>query len=137
MGDARKLSELLSEISADQEVASVAADGAHHTRKCHNAIVETCAHSVIPLRKNAKQWKAITSGAAARSWALRTSIYLRGALWRQRSGYNRQRCVGRKIHRVNLLDQRVMAREFDHQVAEFQIRATVLNSYTALGIPVR
>lgn len=29
-----------------------------------------------------------------------------------------------------------MARDFDHQVAEFQIRTAVLNGYTALGIPV-
>ncbi|AHD03615.1 transposase ISSpo9 (plasmid) [Leisingera methylohalidivorans DSM 14336] len=29
-----------------------------------------------------------------------------------------------------------MARDFDRQVAEFQVRAAVLNGYTALGIPV-
>lgn len=31
---------------------------------------------------------------------------------------------------------RGMARDFDRQVAELQIRAAVLNRYTALGIPV-
>ena len=31
---------------------------------------------------------------------------------------------------------RRMARDFDRQVAELQIRAAVLNGYTALGIPV-
>ncbi|RAK11275.1 hypothetical protein ATI53_105133, partial [Salipiger aestuarii] len=30
----------------------------------------------------------------------------------------------------------VMARDFDRQVAEIQIRVAVLNRYTALGIPV-
>ncbi len=30
-----------------------------------------------------------------------------------------------------------MARDFDRQVAELQIRAAVLNSYTALGIPLK
>ena len=29
-----------------------------------------------------------------------------------------------------------MARDFDRQVAELQIRAAVLNGYTALGIPI-
>ncbi len=29
-----------------------------------------------------------------------------------------------------------MARDFDRQVAEFQVRVAVLNSCTALGIPV-
>ena len=29
-----------------------------------------------------------------------------------------------------------MVRDFDRQVAEFQVRAAVLNGFTALGIPV-
>ena len=29
-----------------------------------------------------------------------------------------------------------MARDFDRQVAEFQVRLAVLNGFTALGIPV-
>ena len=37
---------------------------------------------------------------------------------------------------VKLLGQRLMARDFDRQVAEVQIRAAVLNRFTALGIPV-
>ena len=37
---------------------------------------------------------------------------------------------------VKLLGQRLSAREFDRQVAEFQIRIAVLNGFTALGIPV-
>ena len=37
---------------------------------------------------------------------------------------------------VKLLGQRLSAREFDRQVAEFQVRVAVLNGFTALGIPV-
>jgi hypothetical protein len=40
------------------------------------------------------------------------------------------------MHRVKLLGQRLMARGFDRQVAESQVRVAVLNGYTALGIPV-
>ena len=29
-----------------------------------------------------------------------------------------------------------MARDFDRQVAEFQVRVAVLNGFTALGMPV-
>jgi len=32
-----------------------------------------------------------------------------------------------------LLGERVKARDFDRQVAEFQIRAAILNRFTALG----
>ena len=41
-----------------------------------------------------------------------------------------------KVRAAKLLGQRFMARDFDRQVAEFQVRVAVLNGYTALGIPV-
>jgi len=44
--------------------------------------------------------------------------------------------AGQRMHCVKLLGQSLMARDFDRQVAEIQIRAAVLNGYTALGIPV-
>ena len=37
---------------------------------------------------------------------------------------------------MKLLGQRLMARVFDRQVAEFQVRVAVMNGFTALGIPV-
>ena len=40
------------------------------------------------------------------------------------------------MHCVKLLGQHLMARDFDRQVAEFQVRVAILNGYTALGIPV-
>ena len=39
------------------------------------------------------------------------------------------------MHCVKLLGQRLMARDFDRQVAKLQVRIAVLNGYTALGIP--
>lgn len=40
------------------------------------------------------------------------------------------------MHSVKLRSLRLMARGFDRQVAELQIRIAVLNRYFALGIPV-
>jgi hypothetical protein len=37
---------------------------------------------------------------------------------------------------MNLLGQRLMARTFDRQVADVQVRIAVLNGSTALGRPV-
>jgi hypothetical protein len=44
--------------------------------------------------------------------------------------------VEKKRNCVEGLGQRLMARDFDRQVAEVQIRAAVLSRFTALGIPV-
>jgi len=40
------------------------------------------------------------------------------------------------MHCVKLLGQRLRARDFDRQVAEFQVRVAVPNGFTALGTPV-
>lgn len=37
---------------------------------------------------------------------------------------------------VKLLGQRLMSRDLDREVAEVQIRAAVMNRFTALGIPL-
>jgi len=55
---------------------------------------------------------------------------------RRWSGYHRRSRVETKMHCVKLLGQRLMARDFDRQVAELHVRIAVLNGYTALGIPV-
>jgi len=135
IGDAPMLPDLLSQIAPDQEIASVTADGAYDTRKCHNAIAARNAHAIIPPRKNAKLWKPDTAGARARNEAVRSSKYLGRALWRRWSGYHRRSRVETKMHCVKLLGQRLAARDFDRQVAEIQIRAALLNGFTALGIP--
>ena len=130
------LPDLLAQIAADQDLASVTADGAYDTRKCHEAIADREAAAIIPPRKNAKPWKAITAGAVARNEALRASKDLGRALWRRWSGYHRRSRVETKMHCVKLPGQRLMARDLDRQVAELQVRVAVLNGFTALGIPV-
>lgn len=136
IGDASMLPELLDQTSPEQEIGSVTADGAYDTRKCHDAIADRGAAAVIPPRKNAKPWKPNTAGAVARNEALRASKYLGRALWRNWSGYHRRSRVETKMHCMKLLGQRLMARDFDRQVAELQIRIAVMNGYTTLGIPV-
>ena len=136
IGDAPMLPELLSQIPSDQEIGSVTGDGAYDTRKCHDAIAARGAHAVIPPRKNAKPWTPTSPGAIARNEAVNASRYLGRALWRRWSGYHRRSRVETKMHCVKLLGQSLMAREFDRQVAEIQLRIAVLNRYTALGTPV-
>ena len=136
IGDAPVLPDLLNQIPAYEQISSVTADGAYDTRKCHDAIADRGARAVIPPRKNAKPWKTVTAGAIARNEALRASKYLGRALWRRWSGYHRRSRAETKMHCVKLLGQRLMARDFDRLVAEFQVRVAVLNGYTALGIPV-
>ncbi|UWR91074.1 IS5 family transposase [Phaeobacter inhibens] len=136
IGDAPILPELLDQIAADEQIGSVTADGAYDTRKCHEAIAARGAAAVIPPRKNAKPWNPTSPGAVARNKALRASKYLGRAIWRRWSGYHRRSRVESKMSCIKLLGHSLMARDFDRQVAELQVRIAVLNGYTALGIPV-
>jgi hypothetical protein len=83
VGDAPMLPGLLDQIPPDQEIASVTADEAFDTRKCHDAIAERGAAAIIPPRKNAKPWKPDTAGAVARNETLRTSRHLGRTIWRR------------------------------------------------------
>ena len=136
IGDAPVLPDLLNQIPEHQQIGSVTADDAYDTRKCYEAIADRGARAVIPPRTNEKPWKAVTAGAVARNEALRASKYLGRALWRRWTGYHRRSRVETKMHCVKLLGQRLMAPDFDRQVAELQVRIAVPNGYTALGIPV-
>ncbi len=69
---------------------------------------------------------------APRNEILRASKHL----WRNWSGYHRRSRVETKMNCVKQLGQRLMSREFDRQVAEVQLRAAILNRFTALGSPV-
>jgi transposase len=136
VGDAPVLPDLIGQIPADEQIGSVTADGAYDTRRCHDAIADRGAHAVIPPRRNARPWKPDTAGAMARNEAVRASKYLGRSLWRRLTGYHRRSRVETKMHCMKLLGQRLMARDFERQVAELQVRIAVLNRYTALGIPV-
>ena len=129
------LPDLLSQIPPDKDIGGAIADGACDTRRCHDAIAARQAHAILPPRKTSKMWKPDTPGALARSEAVRSSIGLGRALWRNLTGYHRRSRIETKMHCVILPGERLSARDFDRQVAEIQIRAAILNGFTTLGIP--
>ena len=136
IGDAPILPDLLGQISPDQEIGGVTADGGYDPGKCHDAIANRGTHAIIPPRKNAKFWKPDSAGSIARNEALRALTRLGRWIWRKWSGYHRRSRSETKMHCMKLLGQRLMARESDRQNSELQIRVAVMNGFTALGIPV-
>ena len=105
------------------------------TRACHAAIAAREACAVIPTRRNGQPWKETTPGAKTRNEILRTTRHLGRALWKKWSGYHRRSLVEAKMRCLKLLGERLMARTFDRQTAELQIRAALLNHFTRLGTP--
>jgi len=135
IGDGPMLSELLAQISLEEPIGTVTADGAYDTRPCHAAIAARRAIAVIPTRRNGRPWKETTPGARARNDILRATKRLGRSIWRSWSGYHRRSCIEAKMRCLKLLGERLMARDFDRQTTELHIRAALLNRFTRLGTP--
>ena len=136
IGDAPMLPNRLGQISTEEQIASVSGDGAYDTKGCHKAIALRQADAIIPIRKNAKPWKLNRLGAAARNEILRATRRLGRTIWKKWSGYHQRSLVETKMRSFKMLGERIMARDFDRQVAELQVRAAVLNRFMRLGTPV-
>ena len=93
------------------------------------AIAQRAAQAIIPTRTNTKPWKAQRPGANARN--ARNAILaamrrLGRKILKKWGGYHRHSLVENKMPCFKLLDERVMARDFDRQVVELQVRAASL-----------
>lgn len=134
-GDAPMLPYLLDQIDVTQPIASVSGDGAYDTKACHEAIARRGAYAIIPTRKNGQPWKDRRPGAKARNAILHAMRCLGRRIWKKWSCYHRRSLVEAKMRCFKQLGERVMARDFERQVAELQVRAAILNRFTHLGTP--
>jgi hypothetical protein len=123
------------QIRPEEPPESVGGDGAYDTKACHAVIADCGATALIPVRKNALPWKDSGARARARNEILRATRCLGLAIWKKWSGYHQRSLVETRMRCFKLLGERVMARDFDRQVAELQIRAARLNRLTQLGTP--
>ena len=66
---------------------------------------------------------------------MRATRRLGRSIWKKWSGYHRRSLVETKMGCFKRLGARVMARDFERQVTQLQIRASILNRFTSLGTP--
>jgi hypothetical protein len=57
-------------------------------------------------------------------------------IWKKWSDYHRRSLVETEMECFKRFGERVMARDFDRQVAELQIYAAILNRFGRLGTPM-
>lgn len=80
-----------------------------------------------------KPWNTNRCVADVCKEILRATKRLGRAIWKRWSGCHQRSLVETKIRCLKLLGERVMARDFDRQVAELQVRAALLNCFTWLA----
>jgi hypothetical protein len=111
----------------------VSSDGACETKACHTTIAARDVNAVIPVRKNCRLWKENIPPAQASNEILRETQRLGRTIWKKWNIYHLRSLVENKMRCFKLLGDSVMARRFNRQVVELQIRAALLNRITRLG----
>jgi hypothetical protein len=107
-----------------------------HQGMPHDAIVLRQARAIIPVRKSpSKPWKENRPGSHTRNEILCATQRLGRDIWKRSSGYHRRSLVETKMQCVELMGERIMARDSDRQVAELQVRAAILNRSAQLDTP--
>ena len=129
------LPHLLAQIPEGKPLCSVSADGAYDTKTSHEAIAARQAAAIIPTCRNARPWAEKWAGARARNEILRATRELGRSIWKKWSGYHRRSLVETKMGCFKKLGERVLAWDFDRQVTELQVRASILNRFTQLCTP--
>jgi hypothetical protein len=132
-GDSPVLPELLDQIPEDEDIATVTADGAYDTRRCHTAILDRHPTPIIPIRKNGRAWKEDCPATIARNETLRATRHYGRAFWKRWTGYHARSRVEAKMRCLKAFGERIAARHPDSKTAEIQIRAALINRFNALG----
>ena len=133
VGDSPVAAGLLGQIPNHEIVASFTGDGAYDTKDVHEACHHRKAIPVIPPRKGARLRKGLAF--AHRNEAVKACKKLGRTIWKRWSGYHRRSLVETKMNCLKRLGEKVMARTFERQVAELNVRASILNRFTELGTP--
>jgi hypothetical protein len=132
-GDSPVLPDLLGQIPEDEQIGTVTADGAYDTRRCHTAIIDRQAASIIPVRKNGRPWKEDCAAAVARNETLRATRHYGRAFWKRWTGYHARSRIEAKMRCLKAFGERIAARDPDRQTAEIHIRVALMNRFSALG----
>ncbi|GHE02850.1 hypothetical protein GCM10008024_24020 [Allgaiera indica] len=105
-----------------EEIATVTADGAYETQRCHAAIIERGADAVIPIRRDGRAWKEDCPAAIAREEILRATRHLGRAPAKRWAGYDVQSQDAARMNSLKAFGERIMSQDPDRQTAEIRIR---------------
>lgn len=135
--DSEAFNNLLEQETA--EIKTIAGDGGYDKKTVYDlGIANGIKKFLIPPQKNAKIWRhGNTKGEPhPRDANLRAIRKTTRRCWKKVSGYHIRSLVETAVFRFkNTFGDRIQARKFANQETEFKIKAGILNTFQALGMP--
>lgn len=137
--DSQVFPDLLSQETAD-DIEAIAGDGAYDKNKVYQAgLKRKVKRFLIPPMKNAKimvHGNCKSREPHPRDANLRAIRQTTRRCWKKASGYHIRSLVETAVFRFkNTFGDRIQARKFANQETEFRIKAGILNTFQALGMP--
>ncbi len=132
-GDSPVLPDLLGQITEDEGIGTVTADGAYDTRRCHSAVIARGGTEIIPIRRNGRAWKEDCPAARARNETLRATRCCGRAFWKRWTRYHARSRVEAKMRCLVAFGERIAARDPNRRSAEIHIRVALVDRFNALG----
>lgn len=130
---------LLDQLSKEQDLSQVSADGAYDRRMCYETLVGRDVPRIsIPPQHNARIWQHGNTRAEplARDQNIRRIRKIGRARWKAQSGYHRRSLSETAMFRLkSIFGDRVSARLFTNQRTHLLLRLKALNRMTTLGMP--
>ena len=131
-GNSRVRTDLLGRIPAGNQIGTVAADGAHDTRRRHNAII-TRQTAVFPARRNGGLPTEDRLAAHARPNTLRETRYHGRTFGKRWNGCHARSRVAARSRCLNGFGARIAASAPNHQTIEINIRIALMSRISSLG----
>lgn len=139
IADCEVFTPLLNQLSNEQHLAQVSADGAYDKRICYETLAQRgIANITIPPRHDAHVWRhGNTRGEALpRDRNLRRIRKIGRKRWKTESGYHRRSLSETAMFRLKtIFGDCVSARLFSRQRTQLLLRVKALNRMTTLGMP--
>ena len=137
--DGEMIPSLLRQMSEEQKIRQVSADGAYDTRMCYEELMRRGIPVVaIPPRRGARIWQHGNTETARlpRDENLRRIRTVGRKRWKHEIGYHRRSMAENGMFRLKtIFSDKVRSRTFANQRTELLIRCRALNMMTLIGMP--
>ncbi len=134
--DAEVLPTILQQVSAQNIIEQVTADGAYDTHGCYQATIKAGAKPCFPPRANAVRHPPIDEAWRLRNQALSQVCFHDSKYWKKKNNYHRRSLAETALFRFKqLFGPNISTKTKQRQPREVGGKCSIINTINQLGMP--